>query len=119
KRVAVGLRERFCADLPKGAKDRPGPDAGEDSSRQLELGAIVNQPLDFELQGLDPAHPWLAGRGFTATTATHFGVGFCERGSLAGRIAIPLRDAEGKLVGYAGRATDDATATEGNPRYLF
>ena len=32
-------------------------------------------------------------------------------------MAIPLRDHEGKLIGYAGRVVDDATITKDNPRY--
>jgi len=35
------------------------------------------------------------------------------------RVAIPLNDATGKLVGYAGRVVDDSTITEDNPRYRF
>jgi DNA primase len=38
---------------------------------------------------------------------------------MKGRIAIPLKDAEGKLVGYAGRVVDDSTITEENPKYRF
>ena len=38
------------------------------SSRALstlrDLPLVVNAPLDFELQGLDAAHPYLSGRGF-------------------------------------------------------
>ena len=79
----------------------------------------MNAPLDFELKGLNPEHPYLFGRGFTAETIERFGLGFCSRGMLKDRIAIPLHDAEGKLVGYAGRVIDDRAITEDNPRYRF
>ena len=35
------------------------------------------------------------------------------------RVAIPLHNADGKLVGYAGRVVDDSMITEDNPRYRF
>jgi DNA primase len=79
----------------------------------------VNAPLDFELQSLDPKHPYLYERGFTDETIEHFGTGFCNRGMLKGRIAIPLHDPQGQLVGYAGRITRDDLVSEKCPKYLF
>ena len=84
-----------------------------------ERSVVVNQPLDFELKGLYAEHPYLLGRGFTPETIRYFGLGYCGRGFLKTRVAIPLHDAEGKLVGYAGRVVDDAAINEDNPRYRF
>ena len=84
-----------------------------------ERPVVVNLPLDFELKGLDAEHPYLLGRGFTLETIRHFGLGYCGRGLLKTRVAIPLHDADSKLVGYAGRVVDDSTITEDNPRYRF
>ena len=80
---------------------------------------MINPPLGFELKDLDAEHPYLLSRGFTPETIQHFGLGFCSRGLLKGRVAIPLHDVAGALVGYAGRVVDDATITEDNPRYRF
>ena len=80
---------------------------------------LVNRPIDFELKTLDPNHPYLKERGFTDETIRHFGLGYCNRGMLRGRIAIPLHDPQGKLVGYAGRLTKDSEINERNPKYLF
>jgi len=80
---------------------------------------LVNAPIDFELKTLDPEHPYLKERGFTAETIRHFGLGYCNRGLLRGRIAIPLHDPQGRLVGYAGRLTKDAEISEANPKYRF
>jgi DNA primase len=80
---------------------------------------VVNPPLDFELKNLDPQHPYLSNRGFTAETVKQFGLGFCNRGSLKDRVAIPLHDMAGKLIGYAGRVIDDKLISEANPKYLF
>ncbi len=76
-------------------------------------------PLDFELKELDAEHPYLKDRGFTQATIDHFGLGFCSRGMLKNRIAVPLHDHAGKLVGYAGRVVDDSKINEDNPRYRF
>jgi hypothetical protein len=81
--------------------------------------AIVNEPLDFELKGLDAKHPYLLGRGFTVETIGYFGLGYCSRGFPKGRVAIPLHDHDARLVGYAGRVIDDALVSEENPRYKF
>ena len=74
----------------------------------------VNPPLRFSLP-LDPMHPYLAERSIDRATASYFGVGYCRgRGLMSGRIAIPIHDHEGQLVGYSGRAIDGAF-----PRYRF
>jgi DNA primase len=38
---------------------------------------------------------------------------------MKGRIAIPLHDAEGRLIGYAGRLADEEAIDEENPRYML
>ena len=74
----------------------------------------INPPLGFSLD-LDPAHPYLAGRGMDAATASYFGVGYYSgRGLMSGRIAIPIHDEDSRLVAYCGRAVDG-----GGPRYRF
>lgn len=79
----------------------------------------VNEPMDFELQTLDVEHPYLRNRGFTPDTITGFGLGYCNRGMLKGRIAIPLHDNAGRLVGYAGRLVEERFVSEANPKYKF
>ena len=50
-----------------------------------------------------------------ASLAAQFGIGyFGGPGILAGRIAIPIHNASGQLVAYAGRAVDGS-----EPKYLF
>ena len=84
-----------------------------------ELPVVVNAPLNFDLKGLDAKHPYLLNRGFTPEIIEHFGLGFCSRGLLKNRIAIPLHDHAGNLIGYAGRVVDDSTIKEDNTRYRF
>jgi DNA primase len=74
-----------------------------------------NKPLSFTLQKIDCAHPYLNDRGLSDEIALTFGVGvFPGKGSMQGRCVIPIHNAHGELVAYAGRAID---GTE--PRYKF
>src|ERR1700731_959121 len=113
RRVALELKERFLGT--SGSNDQP-KEAMQESEDE---NGVTNAPLDFELKGLPPNHPYLLKRSFTAETIAHFGLGYCSRGLLADRIAIPLHNGQGKLVGYAGRIIDDAAITEDNPKYKF
>ena len=66
--------------------------------------AKENRPLTFELKNLDPDHPYLLKeRGLAKETIEHFGLGFCSRGSMKDRMAIPIHNERGELVAYAGR----------------
>jgi DNA primase len=75
----------------------------------------VNAPLPFTLKGIDFTHPYLAQRGISEETARYFGVGFYRgMGSMSGRVVIPIHDAVGRLVAYAGRSVDSR-----KPKYLL
>jgi DNA primase len=114
REVALELQKRFFGVEPAAPKEkRP------EMKPKSEAPAVINALLDFELKGLNIAHPYLSGRGFKLETVVHFGLGFCSRGMLKDRIAIPLHDAAGKLVGFAGRVIDDGAITEDKPRYRF
>jgi DNA primase len=65
----------------------------------------VNPPLSFELK-LDPEHPWFEENGIRPETVEHFGLGFCSKGMMRGRIAFPIRNRQGELIGYAGLWAD-------------
>lgn len=124
REVAKKLQRQFCPELGSpGAKQPPAvqvkPQPASKPEPKDEAPAVINAPLDFELKGLDATHPYLLGRGFTPGTIAQFGLGFCSRGMLKDRIAIPLHDAGGALIGYAGRVVDDSRITEDNPRYRF
>jgi DNA primase len=72
-----------------------------------------NPPLHFVLTGVDHSHNYLRQRGVDRVTAAEFGVGFYGGpGLMSGRIIIPIRNASGEIVAYAGRALDG-----GLPKY--
>jgi DNA primase len=115
RKIALELQREFFGVEPAAEAPKKKPEA----KPNVDAPAVINAPLNFELKGLGPAHPYLAERGFKLETVVHFGLGFCSRGMLKDRIAIPLHDSGGKLVGYAGRVIDDEAITADNPRYRF
>jgi DNA primase len=98
---------------------RPPQTAPPKSASSAGPAPIVNAPLDFQLKDLDPEHPYLRDRDILPQTIEHFGLGYCNRGMLKGRFAIPLHDIDGRLVGYAGRITKDSMISDECPKYLF
>ena len=72
-----------------------------------------NKPLAFQLRGIDHTHAYLTGRGIARETAETFGVGFfAGKGSMSGRVVIPIHNERGELLAYAGRSIDNT-----EPRY--
>ena len=112
REVAVDLQKQFCAE---GASSR----TKRKEEVQKLMPTLVNEPLDFALKGLDSGHGFFKEIGVSVETADFFGAGYASRGLLAERIAIPLHDEEGKLVGYAGRVVDEANISEDSPLYLY
>jgi DNA primase len=112
RKTALELQERFLRGSIIESSDTKRPSQIEGNSDKI----VVNSPLDFELKDLDPSHPYLSGRGFTRETVEFFGLGYCGRGWLKGRIAIPLHDTPGHLIGYAGRLLVEDRNT---PKYMF
>ena len=75
-------------------------------SESIPAGPI-NPALSFELR-VDHAHEYGQSRGLSVETLQFFGAGLCvSKGMFAGRFIIPLHNAAGELVGYAGRSLDD------------
>jgi DNA primase len=65
---------------------------------------VPNAPLKFRLDKLDRSHPYLTEqRELTPETIVDFGIGYCNKGMMEGRIAIPIHNAKGEVVAYAGR----------------
>jgi DNA primase len=118
---------------PRSRSDRVAIDADvPEAARRLETRmtettrtdarprpSVVNAPLDFTLDHLDPTHPYLNSRGLTTETIDTFGLGYCARGMLKDRIAIPVHDPTGTLIGYCGRDVDDGPGERDVPKYRF
>jgi DNA primase len=54
-------------------------------------------------------------RGLTPETIVDFGIGFCSKGMMADRIAIPIHNVKGEIVAYAGRFPGEPG--EDTPKY--
>ena len=107
--AAARMQEWFSIDSKSVAADANRPA----SEKRGEEAQPENKPLAFELKGIDAAHPYLAERRITRQTAEAFGVGmFSGRGSMSGRVVIPIHNERGELVAYAGRSIDGS-----EPRY--
>jgi len=144
RKAALLLQERFlnCGDDPPGereckpanrrvvnagsgqepkprSKDDPSEPASPEAEPDDNRPRVVNALLNFELKRLDQGHPYLRERKLTPETIAHFGIGFCKQGMMQDRIAIPLHDTEGSLIGYAGRIVDDAKIGKDCPKYLL
>jgi len=77
---------------------------------------VPNAPLKFRLDKLERTHPYLTEqRGLTPETIVDFGVGYCNKGMMEGRIAIPIHNVKGEVVAYAGRFVGEPG--EDTPKY--
>ena len=74
-----------------------------------------NKPLKFRLDKLEREHPYLTERGLIPETIADFEVGYCAKGTMAERVAIPIRNHEGAVVAYAGRFPGEPE--EDTPKY--
>lgn len=81
-----------------------------------------NRPLSFSLKLERPPEllAWLTERGIDAGMAEAWGLGLASRKSKAigGRLAIPLHNAGGELIGYCGRHPADEIP-EDTPKYVL
>ena len=113
RRVALQLRKQLVSPAPKS----PGSERLSASVDGDERVVVVNAPLPFALKQLDHDHPSIGALGVSPASVAHFGLGYCTRGSLQGRIAIPLHDLAGQLVGYAGRLVGVPADVASEPLY--
>jgi DNA primase len=112
--AALKLNGWFPSANLNATSPRTGKGSGETQS--LVAGKSIHQahkatgnvPLAFTLRGVDSTHRYFAERGISESTARDFGSGFFPgRGTMNGRVVIPIANERGELVAYAGRAIDD------------
>jgi len=88
-------------------------EAGKIGLKIINSHPFKKDGLKFRLN-LDPYHHYLSDRGMSLDTIKYFGIGLCSKGYLKNRIAIPIHNAKGDLVAYAGRSINKS-----EPKYLF
>ncbi len=106
-------RESSKAQKPN-SKEPPSSQTARNGTAK-EDNDTPNKPLGFRLEKLEHNHSYLTRRGLTPETAIDFGAGFCPKGIMAARIAIPIHNVEGKVVAYAGRFPGEPT--DDTPKY--
>ena len=114
REAGLFLKGRFLSSSVKQDRKKPNtkkneeakiPDMEPRTERRQEKP--VNPPLSFKLKRLKTDHPFFAERNISPAAVEYFGLGFCTRGILKNRIAIPIHNEKGELVAYCGRAADD------------
>lgn len=127
RKAALIIQEAFGLDTSNG-RQQLGKTGHSQERHQIantatkdcpDSKAKINSPLDFELKGLDPRHPYLQDRGLQMSTIEAFNLGYCSRGLMKGRIAIPIHDSTGALIGYAGRLVKDEGIDADTPKYML
>jgi DNA primase len=131
RQTALSLRDRFLGETVASDEgspyqhSRPTPkvkapnEPEQEPDADEELNVQVNALLDFALKSLKKDHPYLQARGLKEATIAHFGVGYASRGSMKGRIAIPIHNGDAELIGYTGRLADDDAIDQEHPKYRF
>ena len=114
---------------PTSAKAAPPPKAetpaqpAADAAETETDGDLYNRPLTFELnlERDDALKIWLEGRGIDHHTMVEFGLGRASKRSksIGGRLAIPLHDGKGRLIGYCGRFVGDELPDKNTPKYVL
>ncbi len=102
------------APAPKSATKQVSPPKAAPAT--APESSAPNAPLKFRLDKLERNHPYLLEqRGLTPETIIDFGLGYCSKGMMADRIAIPIHNVKGEVVAYAGRLI--GAPPEGAPKY--
>jgi len=114
--MAVGEDNAEAAE-PKASAPAPKPASKPATTPKFTPeNNVPNAPLKFRLDKLERTHPYLTEqRGLTPETIIDFGIGFCSKGMMADRIAIPIHNVKGEVVAYAGRFVGEPP--EGAPKY--
>ncbi len=111
REAAIFLKERLglstvpASNKPTEVKEETSPEGQKDDEEPVTTAnePKINKPLGFTLKHLDPDHPYLTERGLSQETVMTFGLGYCKKGILTRRIAIPIHNMDGELVAYMGR----------------
>ncbi len=118
--AALSIQRWFAIDTrPPAGQDAAGDvaDVTRPEESPVPEAPKANKPLSFALTKLDYEHAYLTERGLDPETVSTFGLGYCSKGIMTGRVVIPIHNARAELVAYAGRWPGDPPP--GEPKYKF
>jgi hypothetical protein len=97
----------FCKAAPKPPADVPHVAEAETTPRE-------NKRLDWQgYEDLDPTHPFLSETcGIPHEVVERFSSGYCKKGIMRGRIAVPIYSRGEELLAYAGLAVEEGQTPE-------
>lgn len=98
------------------AASETAEDTPEAPGDAAETDTSANPVKDIKLT-LEPGHPFLETRNVSPALAEQFGMGFCNKGIMKNRIAIPLHNAGGEPIGFVGRWALDTDPPDGEAKY--
>ncbi len=112
RRASIAERQ----EVPQEASDELEEEAPmqEESEPEDERG---NKPLGFSLKNLDAGHELLEPVGFDRTTLERFEAGYCAKGMMKGRLAIPIHSPTGDLLAYAGKSLGEEDDYKYPPKF--
>lgn len=110
--AGLKLQNWFLAESKSKSKPNKQPAKTVEAKAELvreekKEPKAINPPLRFELSNLETDHQFFKDEGIDQETVEYFGLGFCRKGIMANRIAIPIHDHQGRLIAYCGRALDE------------
>lgn len=104
---------------------KPTPTAAAQALPDTADREPFNKPLTFELKlapvaegGDTTVHKFIEARGLPYDRLEELGIGLSARGSMTGRLAIPIKNKNGELVAYCGRNIG-LLEDENEPKYKF
>lgn len=90
----------------------------QEALRQEEVDVTENVPFGQELRGLRTAGVrYFEQKGITEKTVKAFGAGYCSRGLMKSRVVFPLRNSDGLIMAYVGRAVREDQEAQGKYRF--
>lgn len=105
RRALEILHERFAGGSRSEAETIRAKTATTLRRQSTEARREGNVPFGKELKGLKADVPLLRDAGISPDTAKTWGVGYCSRGLMRGRVAFPIRSTDGTVVAYTGLST--------------
>lgn len=102
RRALEILHERFAVQLNLETASTRARAASTLRQESVEAKREGNTPFGKELKGLKPDIPFLRENGISPDLAKSWGVGWCSRGLLRGRVAFPIRSVDGTVMAYVG-----------------